>query len=434
MAKQYFQMIPTVDYDIDGDGTTKVVVDILRRIRARTDFITHGAIFYNYTMQDGDNAEIIADKYYGSSQYHWIVMIMNNIIDHTYDLALNSFNFENYINAEYGSHVRALGTSINLASTDYMSTSITPNWHSVEQSSGPFGVTGANTGIELGSWPAGHSTAITIYDKSTSDPFMNVDVGDVVHLFVPNRWYEGEDTTTHSGTLAQASTKEEKVIYLQADSASVIENIYNGGVITITGEGTGTTGITGNTRTMNVYTSVAKSATLGLPFLDAPTAEWTYDVVYPTPPNLSKIGYTAPAKVISKSKYRTGLVQESGGAWIPSTQNETRYFQINTDLNSNTFNKFSWDPSELVHLQTGIHHFEMDVYNSAGTLKLANNVAISQKQYANMSIGTASTKSIVSNYDYEIAANDDKRNIYLLKKDYLQGFIAEFETLMKVGA
>nr|HIL74910.1 hypothetical protein [Rhodospirillales bacterium] len=89
MPKRYFQMIPAVDYDVDGDGTTKVAIDILRRVKLRAESLLDGAIFYNYQMQDSDNAEIIADKYYGSSQYHWVVLMMNNILDHTYDLTLN---------------------------------------------------------------------------------------------------------------------------------------------------------------------------------------------------------------------------------------------------------------------------------------------------------------------------------------------------------
>ena len=32
-------------------------------------------------MQDSDTPEIIADKYYGNVEYHWVVLLFNNIID-----------------------------------------------------------------------------------------------------------------------------------------------------------------------------------------------------------------------------------------------------------------------------------------------------------------------------------------------------------------
>jgi len=405
MPKKYFQMIPTISYDVDGSGVTKVAVDVLRRVKARADILTDGAVFYNYQMQAGDNAEIIADKYYGSPHYHWVVLLMNNIIDHTYDLALSDTNFENFLNAEYGSVVRSEGVTINLASSDIPSGTVTPNWYSVEQTAGALGITGANTGINVGKWPIGNSTAITIEDEFGEDPFENVDVGDVVNLFIPERWYEDTGTSSITGTLAQASSSNSE-IYI-ATSSSQIDAIYNGGTITVTGERTGSLGITGNVRVINVHTSSSNYATLASGFLDIPQDDWTYRIDYTSPEgNYGKIAYTAPAKVIAKATYTTGSLDEDD-VWVPDSQNSTRYFQINTNLNSNTFPAFTWDDTEFVYLQTGIHHFEMDVYNDAGTVRLANNVQISQKQYANNTFNVGN-KSIISNYTYEDGANEDR--------------------------
>ena len=43
---------------------------------------------------------------------------------------------------------------------------------------------------------------------------------------------------------------------------------------------------------------------------------------------------------------------------------------------------------------------------------------------------TYPTASAVSNYDYEIALNDSKRSIDLLKNKYLSFFINEFEEII----
>lgn len=437
MPKKYFQMIPTISYDVDGSGVTKVAVDVLRRVKARADILADGAVFYNYQMQSGDNAEIIADKYYGSPHYHWVVLLMNNIIDHTYDFALSDTNFERFLNAEYGSLVRAEGVTINLASTDILSGTIAPNWYTIEQSAGDFGVQGANTVINMGTFPIGNSTAITIKDEFGADPFVNIDVGDVIHVFVPERWYEDSGVSIVAGQLAEDSAANNE-IYLDLGS-SQIDAIYNGATITITGE-SGSLGITGNVRTINVHTSETNYATLASGFLDDPQDDWTYTIEYFTPDgNYKKIAYTAPAKVIAKSVYTTGSIDtdedsDSFDHWIPDSQNDTRFFQINTNLNANTFGDFSWDETEFVYIQTGIHHFEMDFYDAAGTTKLANNIHISQKQYQNTTFGVATHKSIVSNYTFADEANEDKRNIYLLKREYLGEFVREFEALMKQGA
>ena len=149
--------------------------------------------------------------------------------------------------------------------------------------------------------------------------------------------------------------------------------------------------------------------------------------------------YSSPAKVVAKSTYKAGEVKVSEetnphGVWKPDTDPSDRYFQINVETDSTTFAAFSWDKTrDLVSIQTGIHHFERDIYDASGKTLIAEKVWITQEQYVNTSIGTASTKRIVSNLDYEAEANEEKRIILLLKRDYLDEFVEEFNTLMKLG-
>ncbi|HIF60664.1 MAG TPA: hypothetical protein EYQ26_14425 [Rhodospirillales bacterium] len=460
MPKRYFQMIPAVDYDVDGDGTTKVAIDILRRVKLRAESLLDGAIFYNYQMQDSDNAEIIADKYYGSSQYHWVVLMMNNILDHTYDLTLNDNNFEGYINTTYGSYPRASGLSINLTSfmpptnktmptsgirSETYPTEVTFEARSYDPTGNLVSTSASgNTGITSGSFPAGNTTAIWIFDMTASDPFKNIGIGDTVNLFVPEIWYDQTTGRYQSGTIT--GTTVTTTSFDLASDASIIPNRYEGGSITITSEGTGTTGITGNTRIISTYDSVTKTVTIVDPFLTIPVASssaaWSYTVTFNAAQNFPLISYTSPAKVVAKSTYRDGDEQKSAfhardnpnAAWIPDSDESDRYFKINVETDSTTFEAFSWDKTrDLVSIQTGIHHFERDIYDDSGSTLLAEKIWITQEQYVNASIGTASTKRIVSNLDYEAEANEEKRTIQLLKRDYLDQFVEEFKTLMKLG-
>lgn len=464
MPKRYFQMIPAVDYDVDGDGTTKVAIDILRRVKLRAESLLDGAIFYNYQMQDGDNAEIIADKYYGSSQYHWVVLMMNNILDHTYDLTLNDNNFEGYINATYGSYPRASGLSVDLSSPMYTSsgirsetnpTEITFEFQTYEKDNKgvddldrPLPSTAAgNTGITSGSFPAGTTTAIWVFDDTVTDPFKDIGIGDTVNLFVPEVWYDRATTLIHSGTLTGPQLNSGQSRFYLAENASDVHHYYVGGSITITGEGSGTTGITGNTRPIAAYDpddSGGKKVTLfttpGGIFEDEATDEWTYTIVLNPANNFPLTSYTAPAKVVAKSIYKDGEViagpSNPSGVWIPDENPEQRYFQINVEIDSTTFKEFWWNktnPPELVSIQTGIHHFERDLYDASGSTLLAEKVWITQEQYVNTSLGTASTKRIVSNLEYEAEINEEKRIIQLLRREYLDEFVEEFKTLMKLG-
>ena len=475
-------MIPAIDYDVDGDGTTKVAIDVLRRVKLRADALLDGAIFYNYQMQEGDNAEIIADKYYGSSQYHWVVLMMNDIIDHTYDLTLNDANFESYINATYGSYPRASGVSANLTyyitpdGADNPNSGINSESHPTEltyeaqtfdkqidlvtglvsddttrpRHTGAYGdvvdsSASGNTGIVSGSFPAGNTTAIWIYADSDTNPFKNVEIGDTVNLFVPDTWYD-RSTGTHTGNITAVTSGYETKSFTLQDDASSIPYRYEDGTITITSEGNGTTGITGNTRIINTYDSETRVLTITDPFLTIPVsnsvttaAAWSYIINFNAAKNFPLISYTSPAKVVAKSVYKAGeaLADETSnpyGAWIADTNPAQRYFQINVETDSTTFENFSWDKTrDLVSIQTGIHHFERDLYDASGSTLLLEKVWITQEQYVNTSLGTASTKRIVYNLDYEAAANEDKRVIHLLKKDYLEEFVEEFKTLMKLG-
>jgi len=471
MPKRYFQMIPTIDYDVDGDGTTKVVIDILRRVKLRAEALLDGAIFYNYQMQDGDNAEIIADKYYGSSQYHWVVLIMNNIIDHTYDLVLNDNNFEGYINATYGSYPRASGQSVNLSNYGPTGSGIKSEIHSTEitfeaqtfdkkpetddetdeeiddENKPRASIASGNTGITSGSFPAGKTTAIWVFDETCADPFKNIGVGDIVNIIVPEIWYDQTIGAYHSGIITDSTNTPittTKARFNLAADASNIPSRYVGGSISITSEGTGTTGITGNTRFISHYDSDHNTVTIIDPFLTVPVflpveEAWSYTVTFNARKNFPLISYTSPAKVVAKSIYKAGEVivdasKNPYGAWIPDTNPSLRYFQINVETDSTTFDAFSWDKErDSVLIQTGIHHFERDIYDASGTTLIAEKVWITQEQYVNTSIGTASTKRIISNLDYEADANEKKRIIQLLKRDYLDEFVEEFKTLMKLG-
>ena len=63
-------------------------------------------IFYTYTVKDGETSETIADKLYGSTQYNWIVLLANNIVDPMYDWPMSQENLINTIHKKYDTPTR----------------------------------------------------------------------------------------------------------------------------------------------------------------------------------------------------------------------------------------------------------------------------------------------------------------------------------------
>ena len=80
----YFNKFPSILYDFDIGSKTSViqVKDITRNIRFRRDVLANITIYDEYDVLDGETPEIIAEKVYGNPQYHWIVMLINDVYDY----------------------------------------------------------------------------------------------------------------------------------------------------------------------------------------------------------------------------------------------------------------------------------------------------------------------------------------------------------------
>lgn len=91
----FFTKYPKVIYN------NKIATDIVTRIYLRTDYTDKVSLYYVYPLQDGDTPEIVAAKYYGDPEKHWIIMLINNIFDANFDFPLSYQNFESYLNNKY---------------------------------------------------------------------------------------------------------------------------------------------------------------------------------------------------------------------------------------------------------------------------------------------------------------------------------------------
>ena len=106
----YFRPFPKIDYDIKKNGIPLLLTDVTKRYKIRDILQQKTAIYYNYTIRDGDRPDLIAFKYYGDETLDWLIMLVNNIIDPYYDWPLNYQNFNNYMKSLYGSVSAAQST------------------------------------------------------------------------------------------------------------------------------------------------------------------------------------------------------------------------------------------------------------------------------------------------------------------------------------
>lgn len=97
---RYFSNFPKL-ITSDGRGNVNLSTNLLARVNLVPSLLKNPALYYKYTMQDGDTPEIIASKYYDNPYRYWIFLYGNNIMDPQWDLALSNLNFEAYLQSKY---------------------------------------------------------------------------------------------------------------------------------------------------------------------------------------------------------------------------------------------------------------------------------------------------------------------------------------------
>ena len=98
----YFSRFPLRVYDMKGDGVFKLLPDILRRVKLRSGIKAGAFIFTEYDVRDGEKPEDVAVKWFGDPEYHWVILMTNNITDRFYEWPMTQPQFQNFIEDKYG--------------------------------------------------------------------------------------------------------------------------------------------------------------------------------------------------------------------------------------------------------------------------------------------------------------------------------------------
>ncbi len=100
----YFSFFPKTAYYKDKNSTSlDVVTNITTRYNFSDDLKQNTGAYYKYKIKDGDTPENLAFKIYGSSEKHWIILTMNNIIDPIYEWPLPQRSIAKFIESKYSS-------------------------------------------------------------------------------------------------------------------------------------------------------------------------------------------------------------------------------------------------------------------------------------------------------------------------------------------
>jgi len=107
---RYFSKFPKLLYT--RDNKTTLVTNLLARVNTIRGTIDNNSLFYEYDIQEGDTPEMIASKYYGDPELHWVVLLFNDRFDAFYDWSLTNRNFNIYINNKYNDYRYSVDTTL----------------------------------------------------------------------------------------------------------------------------------------------------------------------------------------------------------------------------------------------------------------------------------------------------------------------------------
>lgn len=99
----YFRPFNLIEYDVKKNDKTVLLTNIMSRFKIIEAFERQEAVYYDYSVKDGERADTIAFKYYGDVTLDWVVYLTNNIIDPQFEWPLSSAALNNFIVKKYGS-------------------------------------------------------------------------------------------------------------------------------------------------------------------------------------------------------------------------------------------------------------------------------------------------------------------------------------------
>jgi hypothetical protein len=104
----YFSKFPKITYKFP-DGTEHTLTDINVKYSISDLVKSKSEVFYPFNFRDGDRPDILADKYYDSVDYYWLVLTSNEVFDVNHDLPITAEVFDKFLVHKYTEDAVAAG-------------------------------------------------------------------------------------------------------------------------------------------------------------------------------------------------------------------------------------------------------------------------------------------------------------------------------------
>lgn len=96
----YFSQFPTFIARI-GDRQ-KIVEDFFVRVSAGKNYISSSVLLLSTYIKDGEKPEDVSYRYYNNAEYHWVIFLINNIVNPRTEWPLSDRDVATYTLQKYG--------------------------------------------------------------------------------------------------------------------------------------------------------------------------------------------------------------------------------------------------------------------------------------------------------------------------------------------
>lgn len=102
---KFFNYFPKTLYFSDRDQVSlDSVINLTFKFNFNDTFKENSVVYYDYVVPEGETPEILADKFYNSSERHWIILMLNDIVNPLLDWPMSYSSLNRYIDSKYSAN------------------------------------------------------------------------------------------------------------------------------------------------------------------------------------------------------------------------------------------------------------------------------------------------------------------------------------------
>jgi hypothetical protein len=119
MASDIFESFPRVNYTLDNGETLQIVTDLFKRVILSKELKENNSFFETYEVLHGETPEEISYRFYGTQTLHWLILMVNDIIDPRFNWPVSEENLILLTSKKYGGDESVFSTAIGKDAKGY---------------------------------------------------------------------------------------------------------------------------------------------------------------------------------------------------------------------------------------------------------------------------------------------------------------------------